>query len=64
MSHSLNSLRGDYIGDCIGDYCRGLLRGILGVQAVAQMVGTVCSGLRACMLVSFRALGRIVWEIF
>ena len=31
MSHSLNSLKGGYIGDYIGDYYRGLLRGILGV---------------------------------
>ena len=31
MSYSLNSLKGDYIGGNIGDYYKGLLRGILGV---------------------------------
>ena len=31
MSYSLNSLKGGYIGDYIGYYYMGLLRGILGV---------------------------------
>ena len=31
MSHSLNSLKGAYMGDSMGDYYKGLLRGILGV---------------------------------
>ena len=31
MSHSLNLLKGRYIGYYIGDYYMGLLRGILGV---------------------------------
>ena len=31
MSHSLNSLKGDHIGDYICDYYKGVLRGILGV---------------------------------
>ena len=31
MSCSLNSFKGGYIGVYIGDYYKGLLRGILGV---------------------------------
>ena len=31
MSYSLNSLKGVNIWDYVGDYYRGILRGILGV---------------------------------
>ena len=27
MSHSLNSLKGGYVGDCIGEYHRGYIKG-------------------------------------
>ena len=38
MSYSLNSLKGSYIGDYIGEYYIGeIFRGILGVSTIAHM---------------------------
>ena len=37
MSYSLNSLRGVYIRDYIGDYYRGVIKGMLGVWTITHM---------------------------
>ena len=39
VSHSLNSLKRGYIGAYIGDYYKGLLRGILGVSLKGDYMG-------------------------
>ena len=49
MSYSLNSLRGGYVGEYIGDYY-SILRGILGVQTIAHMYQDIGSAWKGCLV--------------